>query len=86
MPNGLIDRFYASDVFMIPPVSENFTVRNARIYNLNSTSRDSNTALFVNCNIYYIDCEFAAGKFVNSIIRSCYDYNNYFLKNLLIVH
>ena len=86
MPNGLIDRCYATDAFMIPPVSENFTVRNSKIYILKSTSLDNNSTLFVNCNIYYIDCEFAAGKFVNSIIRSCYDYNTYSLKNSLMAH
>ena len=84
MPNGLIDRCYASDVFMIPPVSENFTVRNSRIYNLNSTSLDNNTSLFVNCNIYYIHCELAAGKFVNSLINFGYDYEKFALKNSVL--
>ena len=84
MPNGLIDRCYASDDFMIPPVSENFTVRNSRIYNLTSTSLDNNTTLFVNCNIYYIHCEFAAGKFVNSLINRGYDYEKFALKNSVL--
>ena len=84
MPNGLIDRCYASDVFMIPPVSENFTVRNSRIYNLRSTSLDNNTSLFVNCNIYYIHCEFAAGKFVNCLINRGYDYEDFALKNSVL--
>ena len=84
MPNGLIDRCYASDVCMIPPVSENFTVRNSRIYNLNSTSLDNNTSLFVNCNIYYIHCELAAGKFVNSLINFGYDYEKFALKNSVL--
>ena len=84
MPNGLIDRCYASDVFMIPPVSENFTVRNTNIYNLKSTSLDNNTSLFVNCNIYYIHCEFAAGKFVNSLINRGYDYEKFALKNSVL--
>lgn len=86
MPNGLIDRCYATDAFMIPPVSENFTVRNSKIYNLKSTSLDNNSTLFVNCNIYYIHSEFAAGQFVNSILRSCYDYNTYPLKNSVMAH
>ena len=84
MPNGLIDRCYARDDFMIPPVSENFTVRNSRIYNLTSTSLDNNTTLFVNCNIYYIHCEFAAGKFVNSLINRGYDYEKFALKNSVL--
>ena len=84
MPNGLIDRCYASDDFMIPPVSENFTVRNSRIYNLTSTSLDNNTTLFVNCNIYYIHCEFAAGKFVNCLINRGYDYEKFALKNSVL--
>ena len=84
MPNGLIDRCYASDDFMIPPVSENFTVRNSRIYNLTSTSLDNNTTLFVNCNIYYIHCEFAAGKFVNCLINRGYDYEDFALKNSVL--
>ena len=84
MPNGLIDRCYASDVFMIPPVSENFTVRNSIIYNLKSISLDNNTTLFVNCNIYYIHCEFAAGKFVNSLINRGYDYEKFALKNSVL--
>ena len=84
MPNGLIDRCYASDDFMIPPVSENFTVRNSRIYNLTSTSLDNNTSLFVNCNIYYIHCELAAGKFVNSLINFGYDYEKFALKNSVL--
>ena len=84
MPNGLIDRCYARDDFMIPPVSENFTVRNSRIYNLTSTSIDNNTTLFVNCNIYYIHCEFAAGKFVNSLINRGYDYEKFALKNSVL--
>ena len=84
MPNGLIDRCYASDVFMIPPVSENFTVRNSRIYNLTSTSLDNNTTLFVNCNIYYIHCELAAGTFVNCLINRGYDYEKFALKNSVL--
>ena len=84
MPNGLIDRCYASYDFMIPPVSENFTVRNTNIYNLKSTSLDNNTSLFVNCNIYYIHCEFAAGKFVNSLINRGYDYEKFALKNSVL--
>ena len=84
MPNGLIDRCYASDDFMIPPVSENFTVRNTNIYNLKSTSLDNNTSLFVNCNIYYIHCELAAGKFVNSLINFGYDYEKFALKNSVL--
>lgn len=84
MPNGLIDRCYASDDFMIPPVSENFTVRNTNIYNLKSTSLDNNTSLFVNCNIYYIHCEFAAGKFVNCLINRGYDYEKFELKNSVL--
>ena len=84
MPNGLIDRCYASDVFMIPPVSENFTVRNSIIYNLKSISLDNNTTLFVNCNIYYIHCELAAGKFVNSLINFGYDYEKFALKNSVL--
>lgn len=84
MPNGLIDRCYARDDFMIPPVSENFTVRNSRIYNLTSTSLDNSTTLFVNCNIYYIHCEFAAGKFVNSLINRGYDYEKFALKNSVL--
>ena len=84
MPNGLIDRCYANDVFMIPPVSENFIVRNTRIYNLKSTSLDNNTSLFVNCNIYYIYSEFAAGKFVNCLINRGYDYETYPLKNSVL--
>ena len=84
MPNGLIDRCYARDDFMIPPVSENFTVRNSRIYNLTSTSLDNNTSLFVNCNIYYIHCEFAAGKFVNCLINRGYDYEDFALKNSVL--
>ena len=84
MPNGLIDRCYARDDFMIPPVSENFTVRNSRIYNLTSTSLDNNTTLFVNCNIYYIHCEFAAGKFVNCLINRGYDYEKFALKNSVL--
>ena len=84
MPNGLIDRCYASDDFMIPPVSENFTVRNSIIYNLKSISLDNNTTLFVNCNIYYIHCELAAGKFVNSLINFGYDYEKFALKNSVL--
>ena len=84
MPNGLIDRCYASDDFMIPPVSENFTVRNSIIYNLKSISLDNNTTLFVNCNIYYIHCEFAAGKFVNCLINRGYDYEKFALKNSVL--
>ena len=84
MPNGLIDRCYASDDFMIPPVSENFTVRNSRIYNLTSTSLDNNTTLFVNCNIYYIHCELAAGTFVNCLINRGYDYEKFALKNSVL--
>ena len=84
MPNGLIDRCYASDDFMIPPVSENFTVRNSRIYNLTSTSLDNNTSLFVNCNIYYIHCELAAGTFVNCLINRGYDYEKFALKNSVL--
>ena len=84
MPNGLIDRCYASDVFMIPPVSENFTVRNSIIYNLKSISLDNNTTLFVNCNIYYIHCELAAGTFVNCLINRGYDYEKFALKNSVL--
>ena len=84
MPNGLIDRCYASDDFMIPPVSENFTVRNTNIYNLKSTSLDNNTSLFVNCNIYYIHCELAAGTFVNCLINRGYDYEKFALKNSVL--
>ena len=84
MPNGLIDRCYASYDFMIPPVSENFTVRNSRIYNLTSTSLDNNTTLFVNCNIYYIHCELAAGTFVNCLINRGYDYEKFALKNSVL--
>ena len=84
MPNGLIDRCYASDDFMIPPVSENFTVRNTRICNLTSTSLDNNTTLFVNCNIYQIYCELAAGKFVNCLINRGYDYDTYSLKSSVL--
>ena len=84
MPNGLIDRCYASDDFMIPPVSENFTVRNSIIYNLKSISLDNNTTLFVNCNIYYIHCELAAGTFVNCLINRGYDYEKFALKNSVL--
>lgn len=84
MPNGLIDRCYASDDFMIPPVSENFTVRNTRICNLTSTSLDNNTTLFVNCNIYQIYCELAAGKFVNCLINFGYHYDDFALKNSVL--
>ena len=84
MPNGLIDRCYASYDFMIPPVSENFTVRNTRICNLTSTSLDNNTTLFLNCNIYQIFCELAAGKFVNSLINRGYDYEKFALKNSVL--
>ena len=84
MPNGLIDRCYANDVFMIPPVSENFIVRNTRIYNLKSTSLDNNSSLFVNCNIYQMYCELAAGTFVNCLINSGYDYSNFLLKNSVL--
>lgn len=85
MPNGLIDRCYANDVFMIPPVSENFQVRNTKIYNLQSTSVDNNSTVFINCNINILSSKTVAGQFVNTIINSCDNYETYRLKNSLLV-
>lgn len=85
MPGGLIDRCYVSNEFHIPPVSDGFYVRNSKIYRLKSTSTDNNSSTFVNCNIYTIYCETVAGTFINSLINEGYDYENYNLKNSVLV-
>lgn len=85
LPNGLIDRCEVS-TFNIPPVSENFYVRNTDIYRLKSSSINNNSTTFVNCNIYYIYCENVAGQFINSLISYGYDGDVYSLKNSIMAN
>lgn len=84
-PNGLIDRCDVS-TFNIPPVSENFYVRNTDIYYLKSSIINNNSTVFVNCNITYIYCENVAGQFINSLICYGEDYQNYPLKNSVMAN
>lgn len=84
-PNGLIDRceFYR---FNIPPVSENFYVRNTDIDRLKSSSINNNSTIFINCNIGYIYCENVAGQFINSLICYGQGYDTYPLKNSVMMN
>lgn len=84
MPNGLIDRCYATDAFMIPPVSENFHVRNSKMSFLQSSFIDNNSVVFVNCSIYTIYTENVAGQFINCLINRSYDNEKFPLKKSVL--
>ncbi len=76
-PNGLIDRCYAKGTLYIPPISKDFHVRNSKIYLLDSSSKMYNSTIFVNCNIYQVNCTNVEGLFINTIINSAHEnFNN----------
>lgn len=70
---AVIDRCYITNTLTLSSYINGMTVVNTKLIRVEANSGASNNTTFVNCNIWYLSCNYFAGTIINSILHV---YNN----------
>lgn len=65
---AVIDRCYITNTLTLSSYINGMTVVNTKLNRVEANSGASNNTTFVNCNIWYLRCDYFAGTIINSIL------------------
>lgn len=66
---AVLDRCYITNSLTLSSYIKGMTVVNTNVYGLQANSGATSNTTFVNCNLYFSNCNFFSGTIINSIIR-----------------